>query len=121
MRVKRWSFIILSTLFLSFSFVDVNTSHFTKAETIERVPEKMDPWTIIEYVKDNKYVVVKKGTAIAEGAELPESEIRDRFLPLGKKGVVVEYGFNGRPTIIKGVKRGEEHPGRPIFLAAPIV
>ncbi|MDU9693331.1 hypothetical protein O0Q50_19350 [Priestia aryabhattai] len=82
-----------------------------KAEGLERVPDHMDPWTIINYVEDNKYEVLKSGIP---NQTLPNyEEFKDKCLPFAKKGVLVEYGGNGLPTIIKGVKPGEERPECP--------
>ncbi|WP_394234258.1 hypothetical protein [Niallia oryzisoli] len=120
MRITCRPLILMSALILITSF-GIDTSKMTKAQTIERIPKKMEPWTIIEYVEDNKYEVIKKGTASLNETALPESEMKDRYLPLGKKGVVVEYGFNGRPNIVKGVEPGEEHPGRPELESQAIV
>lgn len=115
MNTKFSTVIALLTVLFFFINDHLNTLYSVKAENIEPIPQRMDPWTIIKYVEDNKYVIVKKGEPIPEGSALPESESSQLPRPLGKEGVSVEYGFNGEPTIIKGVKHGEEHPGKHFY------
>ncbi|GMX63437.1 hypothetical protein Elgi_30730 [Paenibacillus elgii] len=87
----------------------------------ERIPEKMDPGTVIHYVADNKYEVLAKGTSLSDPEAVRPPEKKDKYLPRGKKGVTVEYGVDGRPSYMKGVSFGEENPGRPVPHALGIV
>ncbi|MED2985174.1 hypothetical protein P4311_27920 [Bacillus thuringiensis] len=105
---KKFIFFTLVLLFLSTSFlVLINV----EAETIDQIPERMNPGTIIKYVEDNKYIFIKQGKPLSEDEQLPEVKFEDPYRPLAKKGVEVEYGFNGLVNMVKGVKYGEEMPG----------
>jgi hypothetical protein len=129
---RKWSILLLALFFVA---ITCNNGLSTNAKTVNKIPRKMDPGTVIQYDKDGKMQIIEEGlkptkeltVQIEHQIEIEQENLRKYpisedaiYLPEIQPNLTVFYDGMGIPSVIRLNGDTLKSDGTPIVNTASI-